>query len=96
MKEMTRERGYDKPGRAPAPWDYYYLRYFLGAVVGAGLLLALWTGRFPGVLSSFPLPAASHEWLDLAAAVTALGTAGLASAMSPVLQYCCSTRSDSA
>jgi hypothetical protein len=66
--------------RAPAPWDYYYLRYFVGAVVGAGLLLALWRARSLTGRSAVPhgLPAMPHDWLDFAAAVTALGTAGLA------------------
>jgi len=70
----------DTPGKAvPDPWGYYYLRYFVGAIVGAGLLVVLWVGD-PEVLSSFQhtLPPAPHEWGHLAAVIAALGTAGLA------------------
>ncbi len=73
-------RAPDSPGKGvPAPWNYYYLRYFVGAIVGAGLLVALWVGD-SDVLPSFPhtFPAAPHDWLNFAAAIAALGTAGLA------------------
>lgn len=65
--------------RVPAPWDYYYLRYFLGTIVGAGLLVALWVAD-PRVLPSFghALPPAPDQWTHLAAVIAALGTAGLA------------------
>lgn len=80
----------DGPGKGvPAPWNYYYLRYFVGAIVGAGLLVALWAGD-PKVLPSFQhtFPPVPHEWAHLAAVIAALGTAGLAYcyiASSPIL-----------
>ena len=59
---------------APDPWGYYYLRYFVGAVIGAGLLLLLWKTRPSGMLPPLPdvLPSAAEGWLGFAAAVTAL------------------------
>lgn len=79
MTDTTR-RAPDSSGKGvPAPWDYYYLRYFVGAIIGAGLLIALWVGD-PEVLPSFQhtFPRAPHEWAHLAAVIAALGTAGLA------------------
>ena len=80
MTENAQHRAPDRQGKGvPAPWDYYYLRYFVGAIVGAGLLVALWVAD-PRVLPSFPhtFPLAPRQGLDLAAVIAALGTAGLA------------------
>lgn len=79
MTESTDQNGLDSLGKGtPDPWGYYYLRYFVGAIVGAGLLVGLWVGS--PVLQRFPhtLPPKNQEWLNLAASITALGTAGLA------------------
>ena len=79
MTDSTDQGGLDSPGKGtPSPWGYYYLRYFVGAIVGAGLLVGLWMGS--PVLQTFPhtRPPTDQEWLNLAASITALGTAGLA------------------
>lgn len=73
-------RAPDSAGKGvPAPWNYYYLRYFVGAIVGAGLLVALWAAD-PHVLQSLrhKFPLELHGWLDFAAVIAALGAAGLA------------------
>lgn len=65
-------------GQASDPWGYYYLRYFVGAIVGAGLLVLLWTAKAHTVFPSLMFPVPPHEWLSLATIMAALGTAGLA------------------
>lgn len=67
------------PKENPNPWGYYYLRYFVGAIVGAGLLV--WVGR-AAHQHGLPVPILpnleSGEFLHTAAILTAMGTAGLA------------------
>lgn len=64
------------------PWNYYYLRYFVGAIVGACLLLIiLHTVEHHGIISlnlALPTYKIFDSALALAVGVTALGTAGLA------------------
>jgi hypothetical protein len=73
-------------GKPENPWGYYYLRYFVGAVVGSGLLVlvlraAEQSGALPfDVFKYAPdrLPKDAEEYFAYAALVTALGAAGLA------------------
>ncbi len=66
-------------GEKQNPWAYYYLRYFVGAVVGAGLLMAVLQEAYSNKVLPAMLPEGSpKDWVSNASVVTALGTAGLA------------------
>jgi hypothetical protein len=61
------------------PWGYYYLRYFVGAIVGAGLLVwLLRAAQEHCLLAAELLSAESGDFLHTASILTVLGTAGLA------------------
>jgi hypothetical protein len=77
--DKSGEEGEDKEGEKQNPWAYYYLRYFVGAVVGAGLLMAVLREAHSNNVLPAMLPEGSpKDWLSNPSVVTALGTAGLA------------------
>jgi hypothetical protein len=79
MTDTTNNPIPDTPGsQVPDPWGYYYLRYFVGAIIGAGLLVLLWTAKAHALFPSQKFSVRPHEWLGLAVTMAALGTAGLA------------------
>lgn len=67
------------PKENPNPWGYYYLRYFVGSIVGAGLLAWVARAAHQHGLQVPILPNLEFgEFLHTAAILTAMGTAGLA------------------
>jgi hypothetical protein len=83
MSDNSDEEEPKSGGETQNPWVYYYLRYFVGAVVGSALLLVmLWAAYVHKALPERlveKLPDRLPESaVALASAVTALGTAGLA------------------